>query len=194
MTYELRDRHVDDVLRSRHHEACAEQLSSAQGLLFAAIDDIKASDDIASVYEGKNTAPEASSIMKLINITERKLRKVIHKIPDDEKEVQDAFEALLIGADIEYDREKVTFKYSSRAYRPDFTMDHIDLAVEIKICTSAAREKDLIPEINDDILAYKTKYGNVIFVIYDLGFIRDVDKFASEFERQENVVVRVIKH
>ena len=56
------------------------------------------------------------------------------------------------------------------------------------------REKELIAEINDDILAYKTKYRNLIFIIYDLGYIRDVDRFAEAFEASEGVIVRVVKH
>lgn len=44
------------------------------------------------------------------------------------------------------------------------------------------------------ILAYKQKYRNMFFVVYDLGFIRDVEKFGSHFEETEGVVVRVVKH
>ncbi len=54
--------------------------------------------------------------------------------------------------------------------------------------------EEIIAEINDDILAYRTKYGNLLFVVYDLGFIRDVDLFAAHFEESQGVMVRVIKH
>ena len=56
------------------------------------------------------------------------------------------------------------------------------------------REKELPEEINDDILAYQTKYQNLLFIIYDLGYIRDVDRFSSSFEEHENVTIRVVKH
>lgn len=56
------------------------------------------------------------------------------------------------------------------------------------------REKEIIAEINDDILAYRTKYGNIIFGVYDLGYIRDVDRFAETLEGTEGVIVRVVKH
>ena len=67
------------------------------------------------------------------------------------------------------------------------------MAIEVKLCNREGREKEIIGEINDDILAYKTKYGNVLFIVYDLGFIRDVDRFVSSFEDQEGVVVNVVK-
>jgi len=73
-------------------------------------------------------------------------------------------------------------------------MEKAGLAVEVKFCNRAGREKEIIAEINDDILAYKTKYGNLVFVIYDIGLIRDIDKFGRNFEDNEGIVVRVIKH
>jgi hypothetical protein len=48
--------------------------------------------------------------------------------------------------------------------------------------------------INEDILGYRHEYGNLLFVVYDTGNIRDVDRFVANFEEQENVVVRVVKH
>lgn len=159
----------------------------------AASDHLKRAD-LASVYQGKNTAPESSAILKIINIAERKLRKIIRGTPSREKEIQDAFENLLIGADIPYSRETEKIEYSSKTYTPDFTIQKIDLAIEIKLCASKDREKEIIAEINDDILAYQTKYGNLFFIVYDTGFIRDIDRFVSSFEENQNVIVKVIKH
>jgi hypothetical protein len=127
-------------------------------------------------------------------LAERKLRKIIRTPPTREKEVQDSFETLLIGADVEYSRETDSIEYSSKTYTPDFTVPKADLAIELKLCPKHEREKEMIAEINDDILAYKTKYGNILFVIYDCGFIRDVDRFVEHFEKNENVIVKVIKH
>jgi len=113
-------------------------------------------------------------------------------VPEREKEIQDQFENLLIGADIEFEREGPHIDYSSKAYIPDFSFNSIDLAVEIKLCKT--EEKTFIQQINDDILAYKTKFNNLLFIIYDLGVIRDVDTFKQSFEETENVIVHVIKH
>ncbi len=127
-------------------------------------------------------------------MAERKLRKAIHEAPASEKQVQDVFENLLIGADILYSRESERIEYSSKTYQPDFTFDKIGLAIDMKFCGRDDREKEIISEINDDVLAYQTKYPNVLFIIYDMGFIRDVDRFSQSFEDHERIVVRVVKH
>jgi hypothetical protein len=62
------------------------------------------------------------------------------------------------------------------------------------LCNRKDREKEIIAEINDDILAYKRKYGNLLFIVYDTGYIRDVDRFTGNFEDQDGVMVRVVKH
>ena len=106
-------------------------------------------------------------------------------------------ESLFIGADLdkEYTREKENVGYSSKTYIPDFAFKRISVVVEAKLCDSAKREKEIIAEINDDIPAYKTKYGNLIFVVYDKGFIRDRDAFAGSIEQaHQHVIIRVIKH
>lgn len=182
------------AIERRKQQAYRYQLDNTKGLLQAAADELAQADSIESIYEGKNTAPEASTIIKVINLAERKLRKVIRTTPTREKEVQDSFETLLIGADIEYSRETDSIEYSSKTYTPDFTVPKSDLAIELKICPKVEREKEMIAEINDDILAYRTKYGNILFVIYDCGFIRDVDRFVEHFEKNENVIVKVVKH
>jgi hypothetical protein len=131
--------------------------------------------------------------LKVINLAEHKLRKTIRNLPAREREIQDAFENLLIGADVPYSRETDRIEYSSKTYTPDFSIARADLAIEVKLCNRKEREKEIIAEINDDVLAYGTKYGNMVFIVYDTGFIRDVERFATHFENQEGVVVRVVK-
>lgn len=181
------------ALEKRDQAAYLRQVESAKGLLQAAADHLKRSN-ITSVYEGKDTVPESSAIIRIINIAERKLRKVVRRKPNSEKEIQDAFEDLLIGADIPYSRERERIEYSSKTYTPDFTIQKIDLVIDIKLCAREGREKQIIAEINDYILAYQTKYGNLVFVVYDVGFIRDIDRFKDAFEKNQNVIVKVVKH
>jgi hypothetical protein len=181
------------AVERKHHEAYLRDLESARGVLLAARDALTRSG-IDAVYEGKDTAPEASGIVKVLSLAERKLRKVIRIVPEKERDVQDAMENLLIGADIPFQREGPSIEYSSKKYIPDFAFERLDLVLEAKLCNKADREKALIAEINDDILAYRTRFGNVVFLVYDTGFIRDVDRFAAAFESTENVIVRVIKH
>jgi hypothetical protein len=40
----------------------------------------------------------------------------------------------------------------------------------------------MIDEINADIIGYQSKYERILFVIYDLGFIRDVALYCSSIE------------
>jgi len=168
-------------------------LQSALGIFLAAKDELERKG-VEAVYEGKDTGPEASLILQVINIAEIKLRKALRNKPNEEREVQDAFETLLVGAEIPYSREKDSIEYSSKKYIPDFTIPKADMAAEIKLCDGPKREKEIIPEINDDILAYRTKYGNLLFAVYDCGFIRDTGLFARSFESHGAVHVRVVKH
>ena len=183
---------VEQAIEERHRKAYRDQLNTARGLLLGAADQLERCD-LASVYEGKGTGPESSSIIKVLNLS-AKLRKLIRDQPQKEKDVQDAFEDLLVGADLSYSREADSIEYSSKTYVPDFTMPRLDLAIEIKLCGRDGREKEIIAEINDDILAYRTKYGNLLFAIYDLGWIRDSERFSSSFEQHPNVLIRVVKH
>ena len=170
---------IDGAMEAYNQEAYVEQLEQANGFLLAAKDYLDA-NDIDTVYCASVEKQATGDLMKVLSLSERKLRKVIRTKPEREKEIQDQFENLLIGADIEFEREGPHIDYSSKAYIPDFSFNSIDLAV--------------IQQINDDILAYKTKFNNLLFIIYDLGVIRDVDTFKQSFEETENVIVHVIKH
>jgi arsenate reductase-like glutaredoxin family protein len=181
------------AVERRHHQAFLRHLEAGCGFLQAALEDLERRG-IAAIYDGKDTPAESSALVKIIKLAERKLRKAVRDKPDREKQVQDAFETLLVGADIHHERETDSIIYSSKTYTPDFSFRFIDLALELKLCSRADREKEIIAEINDDILAYKTKYRNLIFVVYDLGFIRDVDRFTETFENIDGVIMRVVKH
>src|SRR6266545_4627054 len=63
------------AIERRHHQAYLRQLDTARGLLQAAADDLRRSG-LQGVYEGKDTAPESSAIVKVLNLVERKLRKI----------------------------------------------------------------------------------------------------------------------
>jgi hypothetical protein len=89
--------------------------------------------------------------------------------------------------------KKESLVYSSKTYLPDFAFKKINIAVEIKLCDSLQWAKEIIAEINDDILAYNTKkHANIIFVAYDLGMIRDRDEFKGSFEASEDVVIIIV--
>lgn len=131
-------------------------------------------DDIATLLEGN-------------------LRPAIFTDPDDEKAVQNVIEMIFRVRSLDFRREQQSVPYSAKRYIPDFTFDSLGLAVEVKFCNRAEREKKLIDEINADILGYQGTYKSILFVIYDLGFIRDVALFRSDIELQPGVRVLVVK-
>ncbi len=182
-----------DAIDRRHQDAYVRKLDSAKGMLLSAKDYLESST-IEEVYDGMNTKAEASEILKIIGFAEKQLRKTIRKTPENEREVQDKFEDILIGSEISYSREKEHIEYSAKNYIPDFTFKKIGLAVEIKLCNRENRIKEIIAEINDDIVAYKQSFPNIVFLIYDVGFIRDIDTYTNMIETSSDVVVRIVKH
>src|SRR5258708_1682435 len=136
----------------------------------------------------------STDTLKIITGVQRTLRKFFRTKPSSEKEVQEKMEDLFNAQQLTFRREQEHIAYSNKTYIPDFTFDDISCAVECKFCNSEHKEKELIGEINDDILAYTTRYKNLIFVIYDAGgFIRDVEKFKQDIE-SKSVVIEIIKH
>ena len=113
--------------------------------------------------------------------------------PESERQVQDVIETIFRVRGLDYRREQHVVPYSTKRYVPDFTFDSLGMAVEVKLCNRAGREKEMIDEINADIVGYQGSYDRVLFVIYDLGFIRDVAKFRSSIELQVGVRVMVVK-
>lgn len=184
---------INAEINAAHEQEFRKQLKQAQGLMMASIDELNSSK-IEDVYHGKNTASESSLIIKILSLIDNKLRKLVRTIPTKEKEIQDIFENLLVMTDIQYEREGPSITYSSKKYIPDFSISKLDLVIEIKLCTATTTEKGLISQINDDILAYSTKFGNLIFVIYDVGQIRDISKFSKSFESNDKVIIKVVKH
>lgn len=181
----------DYQIEQGHKKAFINQTRQAEGLLLAAVDQLDASE-ISEVYEDDNSIVEASELVAIINLAEKKLRKLIRETPSREKEIQDKYEDLLLANDIDYAKEFPHIIYSSKQYIPDFSFERFSLAVEIKLCKND--EKSLIAQLNDDIIAYKTKFKSVLFIIYDLGNIRDIDTFKQSFEQFDDIIVQIIKH
>lgn len=125
----------------------------------------------------------------------KNLRKNIKKKPLEEKEVKDVIEIMLNSKGIVFEREKIRISYSSKDFIPDFTFEDLNASLEVKLCKTDKKEKDIVDEINADIPAYATKYNNVTFLVYDLGIIRDIDLFGEDIEKNNpRIKVLVIKH
>lgn len=129
---------------------------------------------------------------------EANLRKAVFKEPSCEKEVQDAVEQLLIGRGLEkgidYDREVGRVKVSVKEVIPDFILPPLQMAIEIKLSKTKAKPKALVDEINADIQSYSIKYERILFIVYDLGTIRDSNEFVKDLQRTPGINVVVVKH
>jgi len=170
-------------------EAFRKGLDSAIGILKAGIDLINQKG-----IENVHRPDESNEIFKILSLIDNKLRKIIRNKPKGENEINDMLESLFTVAGLKYSREKTRISYSSKTYVPDFVFEDLKTVVEGKFCDSKKRKKDIISEINDDIQAYRTKYPNIIFVVYDLGIIRDQDQFKEGIESKDQVMIRIVKH
>jgi len=130
---------------------------------------------------------------QIIDLVNANLRASIYQDPKREREVQDVLETIFRARTLDFRREKDTVPFSTKRYIPDFTFNAIGLAVEVKLCKDKDREKDMIDEIGADIIGYADRYDRIIFVIYDLGFIRDTAQFRADIEKKGNVHILIIK-
>jgi hypothetical protein len=126
----------------------------------------------------------------LRDFLEARLRSAMLKLPERERDVQDAVETLLIGRGYQkgltYDREVGRVKVSVKEVIPDFILPRLGLALEIKLSGSVAKVKAIVDEINADIRAYGKEYRSLLFVVYDLGHIRDEAEFRQDLERWQH--------
>ena len=132
-------------------------------------------------------------VQGIVDLVKANLRAATYIDPSSERDVQNILETIFRARSLSFLREKVHIKYSTKTFVPDFTFDALNLAVEVKLCKLPNKEKSIIDEINADIPAYQIKFKNLFFVIYDLGFIRDVSLFKSDIEDNPNTYVSVIK-
>jgi hypothetical protein len=146
-----------------------------------------------AVYLQSKMTPTRKEIEAVIDFLNANLRPSIFEDPKNEKELQNIVEVMLRAREYEYRRESIRIPYSSKMYIPDFTFEVLHLALEMKLCNSRDRVREMIDEINGDIPAYQTRYENIIFAIYDLGHIRDVAEFKGSIERNPNVYVVIVK-
>lgn len=138
---------------------------------------------------------EASSLGSFL---QTRLRSAMFSPPSTELDVQNAVEQLLIGRGLQkgmdYDRETGRVKMSVKESVPDFIFRPLSLALEVKLSKDQSRLGRLVDEINADIAAYSTNYKSIIFIVYDLGAVRDEVEFRRDFEVSGNVSILVVKH
>lgn len=126
------------------------------------------------------------------------LRRAVFAVPDKEMEVQNSIEALIVGRGMakgtDYDRETGRVKASGKESIPDFVFPTLKLCLEVKLSKSADKLRAIVDEINADIRAYATQYERQLYVVYDVGTIRDEAEFKRDLEDGPGVSVLVVKH
>ncbi|MFT8247175.1 hypothetical protein [Roseomonas sp. BN140053] len=126
------------------------------------------------------------------------LRKVIFSKPERELDVQNAIETLLVGRGyqkgITYDREAGKVKFSGKEFIPDFVFPNVQTAMEVKLIREKSGISKCVEEMSADIAAYLSVYKTIIFCVYDLGEIRDVNEFQAGFQSQSGVRICTVKH
>ena len=135
---------------------------------------------------------------KLNDFIQSNLRRAVFGTPEKELEIQNAVEILVIGRGmtkgIDYDRESGRVKTSGKESIPDFIFPSMDLALEVKLSKEFDKLKIMIDQINADIRAFGSRYKRQLFVIYDLGTIRDEAEFKRDLENAPGVRVAIVKH
>jgi REase_DpnII-MboI len=126
------------------------------------------------------------------------LRKAVHGTPTREVDIQNAIETLLVGRGMEkglnYDRETGRVKTSGKECVPDFVFADLKLCLEVKLVTTTERLKTTVDELNADIRMYGKRYDRQLYVVYDLGMIRDETEFKHDLEKAPGVTVLIVKH
>jgi hypothetical protein len=117
------------------------------------------------------------------------------RVPQDEKDVQDAAQAILHSADVNLDREYPQLQYAVvTGVKADFTSKDQRLFVEIKFPRPSSRTvKKIVDEITQKILQYQTNGGSALFVVYDYHrMIADRQGFCAQFAPYYGIFVRVL--
>ena len=113
-------------------------------------------------------------------------------------EIQDTIETLLIGKGlckgIDFNREVGRVKVSIKEVIPDFIFPKLGLALEVKFTNDKTKTKRIIDQINADIRAYSKEYSNLLFVVYDIGTITDVNEFKNDIQNKDIINVIIVKH
>lgn len=153
---------------------------------------------LKSYLEGELGVVE-DEVAGLRDFVEARLRSAMLREPEKERDVQDSLEQLMIGRGLmkglDYDREVGRVKVSAKEVVPDFVFPKLDLALEVKLLNSSSRLKEAIDEINADVAAYSKRYRRLMFVVYDLGNVRDATEFRRDLERDDGrILVIIVKH
>jgi hypothetical protein len=106
----------------------------------------------------------------------------------------------LAGSDLDlltmrnYEPElEVPIRYGGVDYRADLLIRSLGAIIEVKLSRKKEDVRKIMRQINSDKLAYLSHQRWVIFVVFDLGRIRNTERFEKEVEAgEERIICKVI--
>lgn len=152
------------------------------------------------VYEGMDKFPDllrfvSREAIDVESSIERALRPAFRSAaPSSESEVQDAVENILNALGIEFSRDKEVAPVGPRGFKPDFVVQSMSLAIEVKLASKAHSAGRVQEEIAADIAGYSTKWKRLLIVIYDNGVISDPYQMRRDNMKHFGVSVVIVKH
>ena len=159
---------------------------------------VHANASILKAYLESQLGVVEDETMALRDFLQARLRSAVLKPPERERDVQDALEQLLIGRGLlrgqDYDRETGRVRVSTKEMIPDFVLPKLSLALEVKLVQDRQRTKTVVDEIAADTVGYSKMYRRILFVVYDMGFVRDEAEFCHGLEADGKVSVVVVKN
>jgi len=154
-------------------------------------------EEAIGVYEhlqaGTGMISVGVSDLGLVGALERALRVAFKAAPADEAEVQQATAAVLTALAVPFTREQEVVEVGTRTFRPDFVV-HGSVPLELKLVNTHGDVRKSQEEIAADIAAYKTKWSDLMFLVYDCGFIAEPHRYKETLMDQFGVTVIVVKH
>jgi len=137
-------------------------------------------------------------ILRIINFDEivndilKNFRKNISEPPTCERDVQKHFRNFYDVIEYNFLKEKERVTYCGKDFVPDFTYLILNMAIEIKFVNTKEKIKKIMEEMVTDIAAYSQKWKYILFIVYDKGKIRNVDRFTREFHHDNDNKIRCI--
>lgn len=176
-------------------EQMGNHMNTLWGLQKEIMESVNLSTGILLTYLESKTEFTDDEYDNLENFFKSRLRTAIFSVPQKEIEIQNVIESLLIGKGMnkgsDYDRESGKFQFSGKEYIPDFIIPKLNLCIEVKFLREGKRSR-IIDEINADITAYSTQYERLLFIVYDLGVIRDEAEFKRDIENAKKKIKVVL--
>jgi hypothetical protein len=168
-----------------------DDLSLGDRILLHTIGTLEFAQDLGSENYLPVQEDAPTKVIEVLSAIRRALRPAFRKQPQAECEVQNQVEVILRAQAVRFERES-QIEHATKKVKPDFVLPALDTAIEVKLCKSTEREKDVIEEIGADIVAYRKRYPTIIFIVYDVATIADKERFKEGFKDEPGVWIEII--